>query len=230
MKNVIIYFVCGVVVASLSSCSQKLTEKQKLAITSIAVADHEELKGSKKMVNGGKSPGAAKSLPMATGGGMLPALLGEAIDAGVVAVQKNNFKKQYGDSLDRLNAFALPKISDALEKRGVSVLKRDAFFGDKWSDTAGAHYFDGEITSYGLQRRERKSGNTYLEATVGVNVWLMSDGKKLFTSPMTVRSARVYTVDELMSKPERVKTLYKEACDDFEKQFIGLLNVKLGRT
>lgn len=229
MKKTLIYGVLGLVSVALVSCSGALSEKQKAAITSISVTDHEELKGAKKAVNGGKSPGAADSLPMVTGGGALPALLGSAIDAGVVSVQKSNFKKQYASEIERLNAVAYPKIADAIEEKGISVLKRDDFFGPKWTDQAGAHYFDGEITTYGLQRRERKKGETYLEAMVGLNVWLVSDGKKLFTAPMTVVSENAYTTSEFADKPELLRKVFVEAVSDFENQFDGLLNKKLGR-
>ena len=229
MKTIINYCVCGIAVLTFTSCSHSLTEKQKAAITSIGVADHDVLKGAKKAVNGSKPLGVAQAITGASGGGILPALFGEAIDAGVVAVQKNSFQKQYGSDVERLNAIAYPKLVDAIEKRGVSVLQRDAFFGPKWTDKAGEHYFDGEITSYGLQRRHRDADETYLEAMVGVNVWLVSNDKKLFKAPLMLRSENAYTVADYVEQPERLRAVFKEACDGFDSQFSALLDQKLGR-
>ena len=116
---------------------------------------------------------------MATGGGALPALIGMAIDAGVTAHQTSQFKKQYGDKLDKVNANVPKNLSKRLRANAGDMLRKDEFFGPRLRDTS-SNRFDGELISYGLGRFHRTDDETHLGATMTVRVTLKdASGKSL---------------------------------------------------
>ncbi|WP_193214988.1 hypothetical protein [Luteolibacter marinus] len=211
------------------NCSSTLSEKQKAAITQVTVAKPAVGPEDFQPASGTQSPGAANGVPMATGGGALPALIGLAIDAGVTAHQASEFKKQYGAQLDEVNAAARRDIGEALRERGSKVVKNDPFFGPKLA-TSAPYRFDGELVRYGLVRFSRSDDQTYLGAEIVCNVWLAdASGKKLFTRTTVCRSEDSHTIHDFAAKKSLVNDVFKQAADQFESQFKAILDQQLGR-
>jgi hypothetical protein len=168
-------------------------------------------------------------VPTATGGGLIPALIGSAIDAGVTAYQAKQFKKQYGKSIEQVNTEVPRAIGDALRASAVTALKKDEFFGPRLR-TDSSNQFGGELLSYGLQRYDRKDDVTYLGAVVTLNVWLDDvSGKRLFKKSMTLKSQSSHPVEDYVGNKKLMKSVFNEAFDDFSHQFASMLDAKLGR-
>ena len=229
MKHLFRHAALTIAALILSSCATKLSEKQKAAITQVSVSKPVAGPEDFHPADGTQAPGAANGVPMATGGGALPALIGLAIDSGVKAHQSSQFKKQYGAQLDEVNAAARRDIGEALRAHGTKVLKSDPFFGPKLVAQA-PNRFDGELQKYGLVRFSRDDDQTYLGAQIHCVVWLSdANGKKLFTRVIVCRSKDSHTIHDYAAKKSLVNDVFKQAGENFEQQFKALLDQQLGR-
>lgn len=214
----------------LASCGNRLTEAQKASLTQVMVSRPVVEATDLKPADGTDSPGASNGVPMATGGGIIPALIGSAIDAGVTAHQSSEFKKQYGAQLEEVQAAIPRNPGDDLRKRAASALKKDAFFGPRMVEAGAANRFDGELVQYGLVRYAREDDQTVLGMEIRCSVWLMdSGGKKLFTRVLSGRSKDSHTIHDYAAKKSLVKVAYDQALNDFEAQFSAMLDVQLNR-
>lgn len=219
------------VVLSLASCAPgKLTEAQKASLERVTVYQPVVQAEDLKPVDGSESPNAASNVPMATGGGIIPALIGSAIDAGVTAHQSSQFKKQYGAQIDQVQARIPRSPGPALRERATRVLKKDSFFGSRYTENKAGNRFDGDLVSYGLVRYDRKNDQTTLGMDISCNVWLMdANSKKLFSQLIIGRSVDSHTIHDYAAKPKLVDKVYAQALDSFESQFKGMVDSQLGR-
>jgi hypothetical protein len=229
MKN--FYLLPIFIVFTLASCAPtKLTEAQKASLERVTVSRPAVQAEDLKPVDGSDSPGAANKVPMVTGGGIIPALIGSAIDAGVTAHQSSQFKKQYGTQIEQVQARIPRNPGSDLRERGVRVLKKDSFFGTRLTETDAPNRFDGDLVSYGLVRYDRNNDQTTLGMDISCNVWLTdANSKKLFTQLIIGRSKDSYTIPEYAAKPALVDKVYLQALDSFEAQFKGMVDSQLGR-
>lgn len=214
----------------LASCASKLSEAQKSSLTQVMVNRPAVEATDLKPADGTDSPNASTAVPIATGGGLIPALIGSAIDAGVTAHQANEFKKQYGAQLDQVQAQIPRNPGPDLRDRAAKVLKKDKFFGSRLVESGAPNRFDGDLVSYGLVRYDRSEDQTVLGMTITCNVWLTdAKGKKLFTRTLTAMSEDSHTIHDYAAKPSLVKKVYAQALDGFESQFKALIDAQLDR-
>ena len=221
-----------------SSCAGSLSQKQKDAITTVGVLDHSVKKNAQMPINGTEVPAHTHKAPFVYTGdegfsstastGVTGLLFEEAADAGMLAGQNKEFKKQYKNELEKLNSVVYPKIAEGIEMKAISAVKENGFLGERWVKNS-THYFDGEVIAYGLQRKIRRGEETYLEAVVGVRVWFVSEGKQLFTESIVMRSRNAHTVASYVENPELLRTVFQEAGNDFDVQFKALLEKKFGK-
>ncbi|MCW1922248.1 hypothetical protein OKA05_06765 [Luteolibacter arcticus] len=231
MNSTCLRFLAAPVVAlAFSSCAQSSwSEAQKSQLSTVSLSQPVVKAGAMKPVSGIDSPGASSSVPMATGGGIIPALIGTAIDAGVTAHQKSEFEKQYGQQLEKLNA-SLPKSLDKkLRASAEKMLRGDEFFGPRLKDSS-PNRFSGELVTYGLMRFHRTNDETHLGASLSVQVKLTdASGKTLFEQPVIGRSTNSIAVGELAAQPKKVDALFDEAAANFALQLKSALDRKLNR-
>jgi hypothetical protein len=214
----------------LASCASKLSEAQKSSLTQVMVNRPVVEASDLKPADGTDSPNAATTVPIATGGGLIPALIGTAIDAGVTAHQANEFKKQYGAQLDQVQAQIPRNPGPDLRDRAAKVLKKDEFFGSRLVESGAPNRFDGDLVSYGLVRYDRSEDQTVLGMKITCNVWLTdAKSKKLFTRTLTAMSEDSHTIHDYAAKPSLVKKVYAQALDGFEVQFKSLIDAQLNR-
>jgi hypothetical protein len=212
-----------------SSCSQNWTEAQKSQLSTVALSQPSVTAGAMKQASGIDSPNAATSVPMATGGGLIPALIGTAIDAGVTAHQRNQFDKQYGQQLGKVNANVPKTVEKKLRASAEKMLRSDEFFGPRLKNDS-PNRFSGELTSYGLERFHRTNDETHLGASVTVLVRLNdASGKALLEQPIVARSTNSIAVGELAAQPKKVDSLFDEAAENFAVQLKAALDRKLNR-
>ncbi|MFC5051149.1 hypothetical protein ACFPK9_11085 [Rubritalea spongiae] len=216
-----------------SSCSTDLTQAQKEAITSVSVLRHRVAADAQQPVQAVDMEGHKHKDPVVYTGdesvvskkdtGVTGVLFEEATDAGVLAKKNGNQSE-----IDKINSVVYPRIAEALEQRAIVAVKENGFLGSRWAPSS-PHYFDGEIEAYGLQERVREGEAVFLQAVVTMRVWFVSDGKKLFSQPMELRSKNAYTVADYVENPELLRNVFQEAGNDFSVQFKELLVNKFGR-
>lgn len=212
-----------------SSCSQNWSEAQKSQLSTVAVSQPSVKAGAMKEASGIDSPNASTSVPMATGGGLIPALIGTAIDAGVTAHQRSQFEKQYGQQLGKVNANVPKSVEKKLRASAEKMLRSDEFFGPRLKNDS-PNRFSSELTSYGLERFLRTNDETHLGATVTVQVKLTdASGKVLLDTAIAARSTNSVTVGELAAQPKKVDALFDEAAETFAVRLKGILDHKLNR-
>lgn len=212
-----------------SSCSTALTEAQKKSLTTVSISKPHVEVSDFKPVDGTDSPNAATTVPIITGGGLIPALIGSAIDAGVTSYQAKQFKEQYGKTIEQVNAEVPRAIGDALRARAVTVLKKDEFFASRLRSNS-PNQFGGELLSYGLERFDRKDDVTYLGSVVSVNIWLKdASGKRLFTETINLKSKSSHPVNDYAGNKKLMKSVFSEAFDEFSSKFASILDAKMGR-
>lgn len=214
----------------LASCANKLSEAQKSSLSQVMVNRPVVEASDLKPADGTDSPNASSAVPMATGGGLIPALIGTAIDAGVTAHQASEFKKQYGAQLDQVQAQIPRNPGPDLRERAGKVLKKDEFFGSRLVESGAPNRFDGDLVSYGLVRYDRSEDQTSLGMQITCNVWLTdAKGKKLFTRTLTAMSEDSHTIHDYAAKPSLVKKVYDQALDGFEQAFKSMVDAQMGR-
>ena len=230
MKSCLTSLLLPGVALLISSCGNRLTEQQKASLTQVMVSRPAVESTDLKPADGTESPGASNSVPMATGGGIIPALIGTAIDAGVTAHQSAEFKKQYGAQLEEVQAAIPRNPGDDLRQRAAKALKKDAFFGTRMVEAGAANRFDGELVQYGLVRYAREDDQTVLGMEIRCTVWLAdAGGKKLFSQVISGRSRDSHTIHDYAAKKSLVKAAYDQALDDFESKFAAMLDFQLSR-
>jgi hypothetical protein len=212
-----------------SSCSQNWSEAQKSQLSTVSVSEPSVKAGAMKDASGIDSPNAATTVPMATGGGLIPALIGVAIDAGVTAHQRSQFEKQYGQQLGKVNASVPKTVDKKLRASAEKMLRGDEFFGPRLKNDS-PNRFSAELTSYGLERFHRTNDETHLGAGVNVLVRLNdANGEKLLEQVIAARSTNSVAVGELAAQPKKVDALFDEAAANFALQLKTALDRKLNR-
>ena len=225
MKNIVLLIISGI---ALTGCTT-LTEKQKEMLTTVSIRPHEAIENAFHDPDGTASPNAGESVPAATGGGLIPALIGSAIDKGVTSSQRKSFNEDNQQYFEEVNRTTPKDVVQQLQARATKVLKEDSFFGPRLTEGSD-NYFDGEILDYGLKRAHKTDGKIYLGASLSIKVWLMgSDGKKMFTQILTISSKDSYTMAQYATDDTLTSKVFLQAMDDFEEKFKSMLDWKLGR-
>ncbi|MFC4991426.1 hypothetical protein [Rubritalea tangerina] len=198
---------------SLASCTQSLSERELESIQSVGIAEHAQSEGANVGVRGGPSVENAETLSL---------LLEDAIRSGALGAAS--------EADQSVSDYVVPRLADSIEQRAMGILKSDGFFGEKLKKDA-SHYFDGEVVRYGLVRDKHSGGDAeYYQAHVELRVWLEdSEGKKLFSELMDLRSQSAFTVADYVEGPEKLKQVFREVGGEFDKSFKELLDRELGR-
>lgn len=218
-----------VVALACSSCSHSWSEAQKSQLSTVALSEPVAVPGAAQPASGIDSPNASTSVPMATGGGLIPALIGVAIDAGVEAHQKNQFEKQYAGQIEKVNANMPKGLGKKLRASTEKMLRSDEFFGPRLKDQSASR-FSGELLSYRLERFHRTNDQTHLGARLTVQVRLAgADGKSLLDQPVTGTSTSSISVGELAGNPKKIDHLFDEAVANYTTTLKAVLDQKLNR-
>ena len=229
MKLSISLVISLVVTLFLSGCGT-LSEKQKASLNEVSLRKSIQTAAAYQKITGTQSPGMGTAIPGATGGGLVFALLGEAIDAGVRTYQSSQFKKQYGNSIEQLDANAQRDLSEALEETVLQAVKADAFFGPRLTENA-RNYFQIKITSYGLERVKREKNQTYFRSAVSVTLSLTDEKNvRLFENLLVSHSDSSHPFDQLVKDKTLVDQLFLESAKRLNAQTKEVLTARLGKT
>jgi BMFP domain-containing protein YqiC len=215
-----------------TSCSGPWSQEQKNALSTVSITPPTHAEDSRKGSNvveqsTGGSVGAA-----AVGGGLIPALIGIAVDASVTAHRKGKFEDQHGSIEDAAAAMdkSVPNdIGKRLRDKMTAQLKNDAFFGPRLRPTS-PNRFDGELYSYGLVARDTIDDVPQIGARLQARIWLEdAEGETPLDITKIANSSNTFPATTLMSQRKRVEQLFDEACNDFARQVQEEVDKKLDR-
>lgn len=218
------------VVVVLSGCSTTWSEQDKAHLTSLSVTPATVAKDAYQKPDATDSPGMAQGIPQATGGGLIPALLGAAVDAAVTSHQQSKF--------EATEAQYLPEIAKAMTSAPTAELHRavrqslgqHTFFGARMSDKPGAK-FTLEIEKYGLQKSplSKSQDDIKLRVRIIAKAELKgANGDTLWSRSIAGVASRAKHAAEILKDPEFIAQGIQEAAIDFANQVITELEIKLG--
>lgn len=159
---------------SLSSCATKFTAAQKASLTSVAISGV-TIRDEAYSDPSGADHAAATNTTMATGGGVIGALIGQS----VAATQNSIFKGKSKQHFAAVKANT-PEISSLLSEKLAGGIKNDPFFGQRLRGTS-PNLIKSEVIRYGLVRSGKQDdGTLLLTPQVSVSFTLHgADGKKM---------------------------------------------------
>lgn len=225
----LIFPLASLFVLSMTSCASKWSEQQKASIRSIGAGDVNIRSNAFHKPDHSKSPNATSSVTTATGGGLIPALLGSLIDAGVTSAQNSAFKSQYGDVIPKLTDLSKSAPTSELRSALNATIKKDAFLGKRYS-TSPSTKVDAYITSYGLVRGS-KSKDKYKTLAYAITADLKivsSEGKDLINLPFVTGVSKLEQTPRSISSTSLAQ-FKQEAAMDLAKKLQVQIDAKLGR-
>jgi hypothetical protein len=215
--------------AMLSGCATGWSEAEKAKLSQVMVAPATVAKDCYQKPDATVSPGMANSIPVATGGGLIPALVGSAIDAAVMSKQQREFEStqaKYFPDLAKL--FTVPPAAEVAEGIKRALGKQD-FFASRVAEQAPA-VFKTEIVRYGLMKSsDAKPGvDPKLSLRIIAKIELtLPDGTVLYSTQATGTSSRELSASEILNDPDFVKTSMAEAADSVGEQLRWKIGTKL---
>lgn len=215
--------------AVLSGCATIWSDQDKAQLAAISIAKPAVSTDAYQKPDATDSPGLAQSIPIATGGGAIPSLLGSAIDAIVTARQQHKFEEtnaQYFAALAKdLTTPPTIELQAAINQR----LSGHQFFSSRLSETGGASFVT-EIQKYGWQKSPlSKDDDILLRMRIIAKVSLKSPkGGILWTGLIAGVASSAKHAQDIVNDPEFVTAGIKEAAQDLSWQLAGQLDVKLG--
>jgi hypothetical protein len=144
----------------LAGCATTWNEHQRATLTAASVQKPTVKRDAYHNPDATKSPGMANSIPNMTGGGLIPALIGSAIDAGVTASQQRHFEASAGRYFDQIKTITAAAPLDELKQEMELRLKADEFFSTRLTAQA-ANQFTVEVQRFGLVRAPRRAERRY---------------------------------------------------------------------
>ena len=214
--------------AFLSGCATTWTDAQRAGLSTVKVATSALAKDAYQKPDAKVSPGMANSIPMATGGGLIPSLIGSAIDASVTAKQQKKYEEgnlKYFEGLRKAMAEAPTKAVDSSLR---TMLTSDQFFGTRLNEDAGSA-FSTEILQYGLVKSPLSpKDDVLLRVRICAKITLkLANGSTLLETTINGIAATAKHADEILADPEFFAVSAKEAANNLADQLQVLLGKKL---
>lgn len=214
--------------AGFSGCATTWSESDKAKLSAVSLAPTVVAKDAYQKPDATNSPGMANSLPIATGGGLIPALMGSAIDAAVTAKQQRKFEETHRQHFAALQKTLEVPPAAHLDAALKDALGRHPFLGSRLAEKSpGA--FSTEILHYGLQKSPLSQGdNLLLRVRIIAKITLtVPGGGRLFEAQITGVASSAKTASEILADPGFVAKNSAEAAEDFTGELVRRLNAKL---
>ena len=212
-------------------CASALNEDQLSRIESVALVPPTAAKDAYHKPDATKSPGMASIVPMAAAGAFIPALVGGAIDAGVMSIQQKNFEQSGAKYFEPIKPAAAFVPLQAIERQFRTRLKTDPFFGPRY-DEHSHNVMAVEVIKLGLIRAATATSDDMklcyeITATVALST---TSGGQLFADTISGASTSSARIAQFYEKPVLVANFRAEALANLTARFQDLLDLKLGRT
>ena len=211
----------------LSGCATNWSESQKASLAFVALNKTTLVKNAYQKPDAKVSPGMANSIPAATGGGLIPALIGSAIDASVTAKQQRKFEEtnaQYFDALRVAMADAPTRFVDVALQ---TMLGADTFFGSRLHENSSC-MFCSEILNYGLANSPySKKDDVLLRLRISAKFTIkLADGSILFETTLEGVGSTAKRASEIVADPNFYSTGAREAAISLTDQLQVALDKK----
>jgi hypothetical protein len=213
-----------------AGCATTVNDRQRATLTAVSVGVPTTKEDAYHNPEAKRSPGMANTIPAVTGGGLVPALLGSAIDASVTSSQQKRFEKTGSQYFDRIKAMAAePPITD-LQQEAQARLKADEFFGERVV-AQGGNIFSLEITRFGLVRAPSPQKDDFrfcyeIECQVSLR---LAGGDSVINEPIVGTAPTGAHIEDYIAQPELIAEQKKAALAAAGFAFRGVLDRKLGR-
>lgn len=223
------HFTCFLLVALLfSGCATTWSEHDRAQLKAVDVAPVQVAKAAYQKPDATDSPGMTNSIPTVTGGGLIPSLIGSAIDATVMAKQQKKFEAGNAQHFEALAARMTAPPSAELEAALRQELAGHEFFGPRLSPGAPAR-FTTEILGYGLQKSPlSQKDDILLRVRIIARIELvLPDKKVLLRTQITGVASTAAHAEDIVADPEFIAKGTAEAVKDLAWQLSVLMAPKL---
>lgn len=216
-------------VSLVSGCKTTWSDADRSAISSVGVSPVGSLPDAYRKPDPTQSPGMATSIPVATGGGLIPALIGSAIDAKVTSKQRKEYEATALQYFDEVELLCEEPPTGQVRDSMVEMLRAQPFFRDLFSEEA-TDGFSVEITRHGLVRSFAASKERMtLSYEIVANVEFKNGrGKRLLKQVIDGASETAPLIEEIVADETLLMRLRTEAAESFARNLRVVLEAKLG--
>lgn len=213
----------------LPGCSTTWSTEQRTRLTHVVltgatVADHAYQKPDAK-----ESPRMAEKIPQATMGGLIPALIGSAIDKSVTSHQQQKFEASDSTYFAALEKAFGPVPTTEIDAAFRQVLQHHRFFSSRISDQGGA-VFSVRIVRYGLNKSPLSKGEEiWLRVAITAEVKLTEGNEEFFRAEYTGVARLGARSKDILGSSDFFVIGRREAAEDLFQQVVNGLDIKVGR-
>jgi len=213
----------------LTGCSTKLSQAQQDEIKTVTVITPIMEDQKNLIINpSAKNPGVQDSIGMA-GGGLIPSLIGAAIDAGIRSYKKGSFEEKYPEESKFVSTIKIENIEENVKKEITAALKNDDFFANKLRDN-GQYQVKTKIHSYELNKVDELNNEIRFGAAINLIVELKdTKDSSVFTEYITGTSEEYFNIKELAKDEQLVHKLFSQAYKKIDFELSTALDKRLGR-
>jgi len=215
-------------IALFSGCATGLTPEQKARLGDVTLDPIRVAPDAYQKPDATLNPDMATKIPRVTVGGLIPALIGSAIDSAVMSSQQRKFDQAHETSYDSLrSALAQPPVAQ-VEAAVRHALDQSVIFHHKCTEES-KNRVDALIVSYGLARtytppQSEMRFDTRIVVEVTVTI---AGGEVVLQQQFFGYSARAATLAEFVAHPELVDGCSKEAAQRIELLLLNAVDRKL---
>jgi len=169
----------------------------------------------------GAAPGTMNSVAGATGGGLIGALIGSAVEA----TQNNMFEGREGEKFAKLKSASPKNISGSVDREVKKAFKGNPFFSSKIKGQS-ANTVTSKITGYSLARTGKTEGTLLMSPSITADVTITgADGKEIGSGWENVSGISTISqpVAAYIANPSLLKKGYEEAARNLGTNFTGQL-------
>lgn len=213
-----------------SGCKTTWSDADRASLSQVGVAPLGSKPNAYHKPDPTLSPGMATAIPVATGGGLIPALVGSAIDAKVKSNQRKAFEVTAAQHFGAIESMASSDPAELLRVQVERMLVLDEFFGSRFKKDAPTR-FTINIERHGFVRSlyATKEAMTLVYEIVAHVELSGAKNKKLIKQLFDGQSEQAFMIDELVEQPDLVAEARLEAAESFARNLQRLLDAKLGR-
>lgn len=213
----------------LTGCSTAWNSAQREKLAHVAIAPTIGSPDAYTKPSAKDSPGMARMIPQATGGGLIPSLLGSAIDGAVTAHQQSKFEDKAAVYFEPLKKAFGDVPTAEIDAALLETLKMQPFFAPRLAKDAPAK-FSVKIISYGLNKSPLTKGDDILlRVYIAAHVTLTAGDEELFAATYVGVASRAARAGEISQQPDFFTAGRHEAAMDFSIQLMAGLEPKLGK-
>lgn len=230
MKNALIKSICGllatlIIAGCASSSSTPEARRGKVpefAFSPVLVASNAYHPPDAKW-----SSDVQSTITKYTGGGLIPALVGAAVDKHILSEQQEKFDKGQAPLLATINERASIPPSEVVEKAVMNAMMSNGFLATKVREKA-KDVLEIKIVRFGLAKRNNEEeSDPMMAAQILVDLTIRTGAASLLhIGGYSGSSADSIPISALAKDPEVIIKLYGEAADSLRDVLTSFLKRK----